>query len=102
MQKRGRQWPSPFFRGGPAGRQSALVRRTRMMSLRSRLLAARWMPACRSLAWSVLGALVAAPALAADAGVTYKCPGAIYSNTITPKEAKDRGCSVLDNPPISV
>jgi hypothetical protein len=34
--------------------------------------------------------------------VTYKCPGNVYNNTFTPKEAKDKGCTVLDNAPISV
>ena len=39
---------------------------------------------------------------AADPGVTYKCPGHIYSNTIGAKEAKERNCTVLDNAPVSV
>jgi len=43
-----------------------------------------------------LAGLSAAPALAADANVTYKCPGRIYSNTMTAKEAKDKGCTVLE------
>ena len=38
---------------------------------------------------------------AAD-GVTYKCPGHVYSNTISAKEAKDKGCTVLDNAPVTV
>lgn len=38
------------------------------------------------------------------ADVTYKCPGNNYynSNTIGAKEAKDKGCTVLDAPPITV
>ena len=47
------------------------------------------------LGWFVLGA-----AQAYD--VTYKCPNHVYSNTISAKEAKDKGCTVLDNAPISV
>jgi hypothetical protein len=51
------------------------------------------------LAWALiampgLAGLAAAPAFAAD--VTYKCPGRIYSNTMTAKEAKDKGCTVLE------
>ena len=34
--------------------------------------------------------------------VTYKCPGNTYSNTLSAKEAKDKGCTVLDNAPITV
>ena len=47
------------------------------------------------LGWFVLGT-----AQAND--VTYKCPNHVYSNTISAKEAKDKGCTVLDNAPISV
>ena len=47
------------------------------------------------LGWFVLGA-----AQAYD--VTYKCPNHVYSNTISAKEAKDKGCTVLDNAPITV
>ena len=36
------------------------------------------------------------------ADVTYKCPNHVYSNTMSAKEAKDKGCTVLDNAPISV
>jgi hypothetical protein len=50
----------------------------------------------------VLCAFAALPVQAADAGVTYKCPGNNYSNTITPKEAKDKGCTVLEDKPVSV
>lgn len=43
-----------------------------------------------------------AGAQAADPAVTYKCPGNHYSNTIGAKEAKDKGCTALDNTPITV
>ena len=36
------------------------------------------------------------------ADVTYKCPNRVYSNTMSAKEAKDKGCTVLDNAPITV
>jgi len=48
------------------------------------------------LAWVLIGLVAAAPALAAEPNVTYKCPGRIYSNTMTAKEAKDKGCTVLE------
>ncbi len=54
----------------------------------------------RSLSMLGLAAALAGSAHAAD--VTYKCPGNVYNNTFTPKEAKDKGCTVLDNAPISV
>ena len=47
-----------------------------------------------------LGLLALPAAQAVD--VTYKCPGHVYSNTMSPKEAKDKGCTVLDNAPITV
>lgn len=49
---------------------------------------------------AVLVAL-AGGARAADA-VTYKCPGNVYSNTMSAKEAKDKGCTVLENKPVTV
>jgi len=47
-----------------------------------------------------LGLFAVGAARASD--VTYKCPGNTYSNTLSAKEAKDKGCTVLDNAPISV
>lgn len=47
-----------------------------------------------------LGLCVLGTARAYD--VTYKCPNHVYSNTISAKEAKDKGCTVLDNAPITV
>jgi hypothetical protein len=49
-----------------------------------------------SLACTLIGLAAAVPAFAADANVTYKCPGRIYSNTMSAKEAKDKGCTVLE------
>jgi len=50
------------------------------------------------LGWALVGLVVlaAAPAFAAEPNVTYKCPGRIYSNTMTAKEAKEKGCTVLE------
>ena len=54
----------------------------------------------RSTAMFSLGLCVLGSAHAFD--VTYKCPNHVYSNTISAKEAKDKGCTVLDNAPITV
>ena len=54
----------------------------------------------RTISMSALGLCVLGTADAAD--VTYKCPDHVYSNTISAKEAKDKGCTVLDNAPITV
>lgn len=43
-----------------------------------------------------------APLLAAEGGVTYKCPGHVYSNTISAKEAKEKGCTVLEGGSVTV
>lgn len=45
-----------------------------------------------------------APALAAeaDSSVMYRCPGNDYNNTISAKEAKDRGCKTIEGAPITV
>ena len=45
---------------------------------------------------------LSAHAQAVDAGVTYKCPNRVYSNTMSAKEAKEKGCTVLDNAPVTV
>jgi len=58
-------------------------------------------PLTRCLSGLALFAL-AAVTQAAEPGVTYKCPGHVYSNTISAKEAKDKGCTVLDNAPVTV
>ncbi|HKW82176.1 MAG TPA: hypothetical protein VJN68_00370 [Burkholderiaceae bacterium] len=49
-----------------------------------------------SLACTLIGLVAAVPAFAADPTDTYKCPGRIYSNTMSAKEAKDKGCTVLE------
>ena len=53
----------------------------------------------------LLAALLGATAQAQTAGsVVYRCPGkpVLYTDAISSKEAKDRGCTVLDRPPITV
>jgi hypothetical protein len=54
-----------------------------------------------------IGALVAASALAASAqatGVVYRCPGppVLFTDQLSPAEAKARGCRTIDGAPITV
>ncbi len=48
-------------------------------------------------AWSPFGA-----AQAADGTVMYRCPGNEYNNTLSAKEAKDKGCKTIEGAPISI
>ena len=53
----------------------------------------------------LLAAMLGATAQAQTAGSTvYRCPGkpVLYTDAISAKEAKERGCAVLDSPPITV
>ena len=60
----------------------------------------RWKNGGAILALSLAAAVAAH---AADAGgVMYRCPGNDYNNTISAKEAKDRGCKTLEGAPITV
>jgi len=54
----------------------------------------------RSISMLGLGLCALGSAHAAD--VTYKCPHNVYSNTMGPKEAKDKGCTVFEGSPITV
>lgn len=68
-----------------------------MMSLRS-----GWR---RSRSWVTAGALamsVLAVQAQGDAAVVYRCPGNLYTSTISVKEAKEQGCRTLDGAPITV
>ena len=51
-------------------------------------------------ATAALSAMVSAQG--ADASVMYRCPGNEYNNTLSPKEAKDKGCKTIEGAPISV
>jgi hypothetical protein len=53
------------------------------------------------LAGLALGAAVLAPA-AAQTGTMYRCPGNDYNNTLSAKEAKDKGCKTIDGAPITI
>lgn len=50
---------------------------------------------------AVLGSSAWTSALAQDA-VVYKCPGNLYTGTITSKEASDRGCKALEGGSVTV
>ena len=39
---------------------------------------------------------------AEGSGVMYRCPGNEYNNTLSPKEAKDKGCKTIEGAPITV
>jgi hypothetical protein len=56
------------------------------------------------LGWAALalGVALLAPAGAAETGTMYRCPGNDYNNTITAKEAKDKGCKTIDGAPITI
>lgn len=47
-------------------------------------------------------ALGAAPAWAQEEKPVYKCPGNLYTDTITAKEAIERGCRTLEGAPITI
>jgi hypothetical protein len=38
----------------------------------------------------------------ADEKPVYRCPGNLYTDALTPKEAHDKGCKTLDGAPITV
>jgi len=48
-------------------------------------------------AWSSVGA-----AQAADGTTMYRCPGNEYNNTLSAKEAKDKGCKTIEGAPITI
>lgn len=51
--------------------------------------------------WLAVMAGFAGPALAQDKPV-YKCPGNLYTDALSSKEAQSRGCRTLDGAPITV
>jgi hypothetical protein len=53
------------------------------------------------LAALALSTAALAPA-AAQTGTMYRCPGNDYNNTLSAKEAKDKGCKTIDGAPITI
>lgn len=62
---------------------------------------ARFDAAARTLALC-LAATVAAPAVHAQGNPVYRCPGNLYTDALSVKEAQTRGCRTLDGAPITV
>ena len=58
--------------------------------------------------WLLAAAGAALPAWAqttvtpAEGAVTFKCPGNVYTNMITPQEARARNCTTIDGAPVTV
>ena len=46
--------------------------------------------------------LAPANARAADGSTMYRCPGNEYNNTLSAKEAKDKGCKTIEGAPITI
>ncbi|MEO8057540.1 MAG: hypothetical protein ABI671_04380 [Burkholderiales bacterium] len=57
---------------------------------------------CGLAAALALGAALQVQAASADTGTMYRCPGNDYNNTLTAKEAKDKGCKTIDGAPITI
>lgn len=56
------------------------------------------------LSFSVLAAMAAAPAWSQGDKPVYRCPGnpVLYTDSISAKEARDKGCRTLEGAPITV
>lgn len=69
-----------------------------LASIRGTFKRAGW---CRGLAAASL--LLAAQGVAhADDKPVYRCPGNLYTDALTAKEAQEKGCKTLDGAPITV
>jgi hypothetical protein len=63
----------------------------------------------RSVSWSCSWLVAVVPllgwsAVQAEGSIVYKCPGnpVMYTDSITPKEAKEKGCTSLEGAPVTV
>lgn len=58
----------------------------------------------RVLALAALGALWATAGVAAESSPVYRCPGnpVLYTDTLSAKEAQEKGCRTLEGAPITV
>jgi hypothetical protein len=66
----------------------------------------RFTPSTTSLALlraATVSVMLAAPAWVAHAAV-YRCPGQVltYTDQLTPAQAKERGCTVVENAPVTI
>jgi hypothetical protein len=55
-----------------------------------------------SLLTLTLGAAAFGPVRAAEGSVMWRCPGNEYNNTLSAKEARDKGCKTIEGAPITV
>ncbi len=54
-------------------------------------------------AWALVPAVALwTPLLHAQDKPVYKCPGNLYTDAMSPKEAQDKGCRTLDGAPVTV
>lgn len=58
--------------------------------------------AALTVAWPAVWMVTAPLAHAADDKPVYKCPGNLYTDALTPREAQDKGCRTLDGAPVTV
>jgi hypothetical protein len=66
---------------------------TSTLDLRAALASSRSAPRAAWLGALALAAFASGPAAAAEGSVYYQCPGNVFTNTITPKEAEAKGCT---------
>jgi hypothetical protein len=93
----------PFFVAGFRFRET--IRASRSAPGRSSALAGKGrivMTAGFALHLVVLTALCVATLAQAQGNTVYRCPGNIYTDTISAKEAKERDCRTLEGVPITV
>lgn len=57
----------------------------------------RWLVACAAMAGAGLS-----HAQPASGSAVYRCPGNVYTDAISPQEAKDKGCRTLEGTPVTV
>ena len=57
--------------------------------------------AVTTMTMAALLAVVTGPAAAQERAV-YRCPGNLYTDQLTSKEAAERGCRTLDGAPVTV
>jgi hypothetical protein len=51
---------------------------------------------------TIAAVFAAGAAQAADGQTMYRCPGNEYNNTLSAKEAKDKGCKTIEGAPITI
>ena len=56
--------------------------------------------------WATAAALTlcvaSVPALAQDSKTVYRCPGNVYTDALSAKEAHDKGCRTIEGAPITI